>query len=365
MSIRKLPAEGTPELDRVIERYKNGEVETLWRELKFANRDSFITNMRKRCGVSYSEPSTEPVEQSEPERIITPAPEIKIKPIKQEGRRGEGREVHLQLISDAHCGLVTPTYNIVGFRARLEYLKKTIINICLLHRKMRPIRKLVIAFLGDMPQGEQYGVQGYVEEFEVGVVQQIYDNLVPEFTNFFVNLLQLYPEIEVYGVEGNHGNVQRRSQTMSKRSNWDIVFYRALKEALSNYARISFHTQEVGGEWYQVIEVNGWRFLLAHGDQVISYQGVPFYGLERKGLRWKQSIGVEQPFDFMLTGHVHNPNFLWNAGVPCYINGCFVTDSKFPLNRMALKDVPQQWSLFVNEKYGVTATYRIDLSKER
>jgi len=228
---------------------------------------------------------------------------------------------------------------------------------------MRPIRKLVTPFLGDATHGEQYGVQGYVEEFEMGAEEQIYELLVPEFTNFYVNLLQVYEEIEILGIPGNHGNIERRSQRKSKRSNWDTIFYRALMLTLAKYKRIKITIPPVG-QWYLVSEVNGWRFLLAHGDQIISYQGVPFYGLEKRGLRWKQSIGVNEPFDFMLTAHVHNPNFLWNAGIPTYVNGCFISDSDFPLVRMGLKDVPQHWSLFVNRKYGVTARYLINLQEQ-
>ena len=303
-----------------------------------------------------NEHNTQEIEQI----IVTPAPLIKIKPIKQEGRRGQGEEVHLQPISDAHVALLTPTYNIAVFKARLETLRIAMINLCLLHRKMRPIKKLVAPFLGDMGQGEQYGVQGFVEEFECGVEEQIYEVLVPEFSNFFVNLLQIYQTIEIPSVPGNHGNIQRRSQTMSKRSNWDTVFYRALQQALSKYSRIEVIIPPVA-QWYMVYEINGWKFLLIHGDQIISYQGVPFYGIERKSMRWKQSIGVNEPFDYMLTAHVHNPNFLWNNGVPTYINGCFVSDSNFPLVRMGLKDTPIQWSMFVNRKYGVTGSYRIQL----
>jgi hypothetical protein len=225
---------------------------------------------------------------------------------------------------------------------------------------MRPIKKLWVPFLGDMTHGEQYGRQGFVEEFEMGAEQQIYELLVPVFSNLFVNALQVYEEIYITGVPGNHGNIQPRSQTLSKRSNWDTIFYRALAQSLSNYKRITLTMPEVG-DWFLVTEMNGWRFLQAHGDQIISYQGIPFYGLEKRALRWKQSIGVDQPFDYMMTAHVHNPNFLTNAGVPTFVNGCIISDSKFPLNRMGLKDVPQQWSFFINKRFGVTASYRVNL----
>ena len=324
-----------------------------------------LTYQRLKTWVSLGieeKPEDPPAEEPEDkEPIIIPAPLINIKPIRQEVRRGQGEEVHVQPINDPHAGLRTPTYNKYVLQERMDLLFESMVKLCLLHRKMRPIRKLVVPLLGDMAQGEQYGVQGHVEEFEMGAEEQIYEILLPIFSNFFINALQVYEEIEIDGIPGNHGNIQRRSQTMSKRSNWDTVFYRALQLTLAKYSRITINIPEPAGKWYLIRNINGWNFLMVHGDQIVSYQGIPFYGIERRSTRWKQSIGVEEPFDYMLTAHVHNPNFLWNNGVPTYINGCLITDSPFPLVRMGLKDVAQVWSLFVNRKYGVTASYRIQL----
>lgn len=361
MAIRKLPPKDSEQGQEVIRRYLAGD-RKLHEELGYSRRSSFTDAMVRIYGVRISE---KPVitELSEPEVKVMPAPKIKIKPLKQEGKRDEGEEVQVQDISDGHVGLQTPSYNSKEFGHRLDLLADRMVKLCYLHRKMRPIKKLVTPILGDMVQGEQYGIQGHIEEFEMGAEEQIFNVLLPKFTNFYINLLQVYEEIEVDGVPGNHGNIQRRSQTQSKRSNWDTVFYRALKQSLSAYKQITVNVPEPAGQWYLVSDINGWDFLNIHGDQMISYQGIPFYGIERRAQRWKQSIGVIEPFDYMNTAHVHNPNFLWNNGIPTYINGCFITDSPYPLVRMGLKDVPQQWSLFVNRKYGVTASYRIDLSR--
>jgi len=332
----------------------------------YSSIDNFRSAMWRRRGLKRAkvgEGMRESIMQPEPEPVVIPAPKIRIKPLKQEGKRGEGEEVQWAKISDAHVGLQTPTYNSAVFGSRLDLLADRLVQLCYLHRKMRPIRKLVTTLEGDMTQGEQYGVQGHIEEFEMGAEEQIFNELVPKFSNFYINLLQVYERIEIAGVPGNHGNIQRRSQTMSKRSNWDTVFYRALKQALSQYDRITVEFPEPVGQWYLIKDINSWKVLIAHGDQMISYGGIPFYGIERRAQRWKQSIGVDQPFDILSTAHVHNPNFLWNNGIPTYINGCIITDSPFPLVRMGLKDVPQQWALFVNRKYGVTASYRIDLSR--
>jgi hypothetical protein len=363
-----LPPRDSPEGQELEREYPTAPHEKLveWaKKYGYKSPSNFKEAMWKRWGIRRERIKAKTEYESEKEIVVMPAPLIRIKPIKQEGRRGQGEEVHLQLISDPHVGLLTPTYNKEVFGERLDILSESMVKLCLLHRKMRPIRKLVTPLLGDMGQGEQYGVQGHVEEFEMGAEEQIYTVLVPKFTDFYINLLQVYQEIEIDGVPGNHGNIQRRSQTMSKRSNWDTIFYRALRDRLSKYSRITVNIPEPAGKWYMVREVNGWNFLMVHGDQIISYQGTPFYGIERRGLRWKQSIGVDEPFDYMLTAHVHNPDFLWNNGVPCYVNGCIITDSPFPLVRMGLKDVPQQWSMFVSKKYGVTASYRISLDKPK
>jgi hypothetical protein len=293
------------------------------------------------------------------EDTIPKIPKIEIKPLPIEHEDDEeSEEVLVALMSDVHGGLKTPTYNSKVFVERLEVYKNAIIKFCTLHRKMRPIKKLVIPMLGDMVQGQQIGVQMLVEECEViGAEDQIYDLLLPNFTNFAINLLQLFEEIEIYGVEGNHGNIDRRRATLTKKSNWDTVFYRALKASLSQFNRIKVEPELE--TWWKIIHINGWDFFMAHLDQIVSYQGIPFYGISRKGLRWKQSI--PQNFDFMLGGHFHNPNYLYNDGVPVLINGAFISDSDFPLVRMGLRDVPQQICFFVNKKFGISAQYRVQL----
>ena len=361
MSKSKLPPQGTAEAEAVIERFLSGDLTSLSAELNYTRRDLLVRAMKSKYGVVQELAKIKVGPPPEPK--VYPAPKIKIMPLIQEGDKEEGEEVHLTLRSDAHVGLLTPSFNIATFKDRLWTLAKAETNICRLHRRMRPIKKLVSPWLGDMVQGEQYGVQGYVEEFECGVEEQIYEHLVPTMAEYYVNLLQIYETIEIPIVPGNHGNIQRRSQKVSKRSHWDTVAGRALKSALSHYEDRIHVTVAEPGQWYMIQEVNGWSFLLIHLDQILSYQGVPFYGIEKRGLRWKQSIGVTEPFDYILGGHFHNPNALYNAGVPIYINGTFSSDSDFPLVRMGLKDVAAQWSLFVNRKYGVTASYKISLQE--
>lgn len=352
-----LPPKGTEEREQIKRRYAKATIEERVKmalELGYRNPDGLRRTMAH-DGITAKSMPQETLQDSEPQ--IIPIPQLKIKPLPQEGKRGEGEEVMLALISDSHIGLRTPTYNTDTFKSRLETLYKTIIKLCLLHRKMRPIKKLVIVFLGDIVNGQQIGVQGRAEEYELpGAEQQIYEYAVPEFSNFIISLLQIFPIIEWYGVEGNHGNINRRNSTITKRSNWDTVFYRTLNTRLQEYKNIIGKPETE--TWWQVINVNGWDFLAVHGDQINSYQGLPFYGIERRAQRWKQTM---PHFHYLLCGHFHNPNILWNNEIETFVNGAMISDSDFPLVRMGLRDVPRQLVLFVNAKFGITARYSVCL----
>ena len=362
-----LPKENTKEWKQEVNFYLNSTPEERTKralELGYNGRMSYENRMRERdirlTQNNYSSISSPP---SKGIPIARPIPKIRISPLKMEHTDlSEGEECLVALVSDVHGGLKTPTYNSEVFKKRLETYKNAIVKFCLLHRKMRPIKKLIVPLLGDLVQGQQIGVQMLVEECEIiGAEDQIYDLLLPEFTNFFINLLQLFEEIEIPGVEGNHGNINRRRDTLTKRSNWDTVFYRALKASLARYDRIKVDPEL--NTWWKIIDINGWSFFMVHLDQIQSYQGIPFYGISRKGLRWKQSI--PHNFDYILGGHFHNPNYLYNDGVPTLINGSFISDSDFPLVRMGLRDVPQQMCFFVNKKFGITAQYRVQLDSSK
>ena len=301
-----------------------------------------------------------------PEPVIVNLPDIKITPLALEhDDKNEGEEVFVSMISDIHGGLKTSTYNPDVFVERLNIYKKFIINIALEHRKMRPIRKLVIPMLGDIVQGQQIGTQMLVEEAGIiGAEKQIYDLLLPNITEFVINLLQIFETIEIYGVEGNHGNINKRRETLTKQSNWDTIFYRSLAMALSKQDRVKVEPEV--DTWWKVVNINNWNFFLTHLDKIMSYHGVPWYGLSARGSNWKQSMSLKDVhFDYILGGHFHTPNYLHNNGVPVLINGTFVSDSDFPLSRMGLMDVPQQVAFFVSKKYGITAQYRVKLDERR
>lgn len=350
MSIRKLPPTGTPELEKVIERYKNGEAETLWRELKFANRDSFITCMRKRCGVSYSESPGEPQPVEQP---VINIPPIKIKRYKPFKIRGKGDpETQVLLLGDHHADEVTPTYNAEVYKTRLSFLFDRTMAITELHRNMYPINDLVVFMLGDMVHGENPYQGAKLGSATMGGASQVYELAFPELMSLLCSLKENFKTVKVYCVWGNHGRISREAP---KTSNWDNMLYKALEKAKMPNG-IEIYPPK---DFCQIVNIGGFRFFAYHGDQITAYNGIPYFAQKRKLMMWADTFGG---FSYALQGHFHEDDVIRvSRAIKGFINGALVTDDPFALERVGTSGVPCQWTFGVHNRRGVTWAYSLML----
>ena len=215
--------------------------------------------------------------------------------------------------------------------------------------------------LGDMIQGEQIGHKVDLAELERDAYGQKYEIIIPGLSNFLVNLLQVYPEIHVYGIRGNHG---RPGKYASLRTNWDTDVYMALKMTLSQYERIKFYIE--ADEFYQIVELDGWKFFLVHGDQVPVTRNLPLYGFRTRVMNWYTSIGgVEKvPFHFLCSGHFHTRWDFYANTIRCIGNGSFVTDDQWVLNVLGLVGQCCQETFGIHKRRGISWTYPLSLDKE-
>ena len=287
---------------------------------------------------------------------VKPLPAIEITPLPQENI-DEGEETQLILISDLQAGQQSVSFNSKILKQRMDLLSQKSLRLCRLHRKMRPIKKLVVCLLGDMIENMNVPIPK-LEELEKVVFDQIFEVAVPALNDFLVSQLQMFETIEVYAVRGNHGQLEGR-RSLSSKTNWDSFVYKILELGLKNFERIKFNIEL--DNFYQVINIAGTKFLLVHGDQMPSYLGLPFYGIDRRTLRW--NVNIPGGWQYCLMGHHHICNYLRASGIPIFINGTFASGMAYPLMRMGLMDDPRQWVLFLSPKRGVTAMYDVDLSK--
>jgi hypothetical protein len=98
-----------------------------------------------------------------------------------------------------------------------------------------------------------------------------------------------------------------------------------------------------------VANVNGFKFLLEHGDGVKGQLGIPYYGFGRVfGKEAVRRMNTDKGFHYWCIGHFHCPAIIENK---MFVNGSLSGTSEFDhINgRHAL---PSQTAFLVHPKYG-------------
>lgn len=261
-------------------------------------------------------------------------------------------EEFLLLLSDFQVGIKTSTYNMAKFRERMGTLSLNLEKVLALHRQSHPVERLNVFLMGDLVHNENVLRFIDISELEAIVITQIFDCLIPEMTKFFIKTLTLFNEVKVWCVRGNHGNI---GKPFSEKTNLDDIAYRFLKQAFSANNRITFYLTD---RFYNIAEIQGWKFLIVHGDNISMHMGLPWYGITNYLMRWQGSIGE---FNYLCLGHFHNASILdWN-GKTIFINGTFLSDDEWVLRRLGFSSSICQLLLGVHKKRGVSFIRKIFL----
>lgn len=275
-------------------------------------------------------------------------PEIKVK-------MGKGDEEEMVLLfSDLQVGHKSPTTNIKILEGRLENLAKAVVKIATLQRNAIPIKKLNIFMLGDMIQSEDITSKVDLDSLEMVLMDQIFTGAVPMTEKFLLSILPYFPEgIDLYCVPGNHGATTKLN---APTTNWDTIIYKFLKNKTANYKKIRWHIEEK--LFYQLVDIMGKKFILAHGDCIPRYLNIPIYGVTQRAMRWQGSIGN---FDYMCLGHFHTPLRMdWN-NTEILINGCFMSDDQWVLKVIGMSTKPAQMCFGVHPRMGISFLYKLKL----
>lgn len=275
---------------------------------------------------------------------------IAYKPI---GNTKEEEEAVL-VLSDVHVGKVTKSYNPEIFKERLKKVNTGMLRIVELLRNGYKINTLNIILGGDIVDGEGiFPTQAMT--IDQGVLKQVFQTGVPEFSNMFINLLKYFKKVKIHCVRGNHG---RNGRFADETSNWDIALYEACRISTQNYKNIEWN---ISYDWENMFKIYDWKFLLIHGHQIKMQLNIPHYGVTSKGMRWQGSMGH---FDYMILGHFHVAQYCeWNDWEYC-MNGTFSSDDEFSQEIIGLLGSTKQLFFGVHPRKGMTWRYKINLDKQ-
>jgi hypothetical protein len=273
---------------------------------------------------------------------------------------GKKEEAVLLQISDVHVGKKTKSYNPKIFVKRLETLKNGLFDITDIHKAVRPIRKLYIAFCGDIIDAESVYPAQAVEHISIPIIDQIFTVGLPEFTKFLVDCSAQFDEVECHCVRGNHGRQNAAKWTSSKSTNWDFVFYKALQASMTNQERIKWIIPTK--DWKDTFKIFNEGFLITHGDMIKRYYSSPFYGMTRQAERWANAYRDKIKLTHFMFGHFHSLDAgMRHNNLRIYLNGSFVTDDPFAEEYIGVASVPEQLIVGVHPTKGVTWRYPVNL----
>lgn len=244
-------------------------------------------------------------------------------------------------------------YDWKTYVSRLERLTQKIFMFHEQDHKALGLKRLISPQLGDQVEGELiFPGQSYT--LELPLVDQVFQSVEVEVNRFWLPLSEIFDNIELFCVIGNHGR-QGRKGDGSERTNWDYVYYRCLKQILeTSTTHVKVHVSESP---IMLVEHGKYLFCYKHGDDVQSWMGVPYYGLDRSVN--KTSRMFNRVMDYTCVGHFHQPG---NLSDTIFINGTMVGGSSLSINKMACSGRPSQEMFYFDNNHGINRKSTIYLA---
>ena len=275
------------------------------------------------------------------------------------------QETAALLFSDPHIGDVINKDEVVGFGEynfdiyvqRMKFLAHSIRSIVVKKLKGYRVDKLCIFGLGDMVSGRIHDELIIAGE---NIVFQVLNGAYVA-AQFVLELSQMFKEIEIDGVVGNHGRVAQKRHFKQKYLNWDFMFYQMLGMFLADNNRIKCNFPM---SFFWVKKIYDWNFLMLHGDNIRSWFQIPWYGIERAMHKLGdllQGRGIN--IHYRVLGHFHRTGELDRTPGEILLNGSISGGSEHSLGALFEFDRPTQLFFGIHKDIGVTWRYplRLDL----
>ena len=271
----------------------------------------------------------------------------------------ENLEMHA-MRSDAHVGeYLDPDlvqglshYNAATYKKRVQRWTEKVIKFREQDKNSLGLNKLVIHHLGDQVTGE--GIyKGQAFYLDLHLTDQLFLSVDIEASSLLA-LANVFPKVEIYCCIGNHGRPGRYGANHQK-TNFDYLFYRALKQTIESQKNIEIYVSESPS---MLVQHGEFIFLLNHGDAAKGWMGIPFYGLERM---YRRLPGLyNMVVNYELVGHFHQPASIGDSKV--LLNGSLVGGSELSINRMGLTNLPSQKLFYFDKKHGINRETNLHLA---
>jgi hypothetical protein len=350
-----LPKEGTSEwLDEVKFYVNSKEPDRIKRAKKHNIKLSSYERLMRKRGIKLNGEEHNVVVETQVDPIVN-LPPIELQYYNHPEEKEGDEEEALLHISDGHAGKITVSFDGDVYNYRMEYLFESVMKIITLHRKAYPVRKLHILMTGDNIQGENPFQGSKIGAVSMGARDQTIKLAYPAMVRLIGSLAQEFEEIEVECVKGNHGASKLAPETSSE----DLRLYDLLKVYFGSHKRIKINIHE---GFSAIVNINGFRCFVFHGDGIQCQQGVPFFALDKKLKSWYMQYGG---FQYAFGGHFHKRHSdEISSRLEYFMCSTLVSDDDWALKQLGISSNPSQGLYGVHPRYGVTWRYAVQVDKK-
>ena len=293
------------------------------------------------------------IEQQPPFSTFTPYSSV----IK---KKSKIKESALLVLSDSHGdqeilskrvqGLENYNFDVACRRA--ERIVDTTISHLIDNMKNYKFEKLYIAGLGDYVNGDIHNAQMHSKwkntlKNAVGMGEL--------FAMMITDLSKYFPEIVLCSVSGNHGRRSFKKDYRGAQDNWDYLVATHIATRLRGLVEEKRLSLFFPDSWSLGLNIYNWNFVLNHGDDIRSWNSLPWYGIERKTRRLNAIGAVSGNIPhYFLFGHFHNIASQQHTTGEIILNGSWMSTDEYALNSLGAFSEPFQWLMGVHPNYGVT-----------
>ena len=252
----------------------------------------------------------------------------------------------LLLLSDCHVGRWTGKFNLKVVGLQLRKVGQEVVDE--IERDRWGIDEVVIGLIGDIVEGENvYPAQ---EHFLDYVKADLLKSVFP-YLEGLKETASAHCLIQTYLA------AQFIFNEIVERVVWFDVKVRLVGVA-GNHGRVNRHHPETNADAFCATTIKGQRVLFYHGHGIPIYHTLPFYGLQRRAMGW-QATKVWGDLSLICIGHFHHCAF-FNTCPPIVVNGAFLLDYLYPVEKLGVVSAAKQWLITLTEK-GIETLKLIDL----
>ena len=335
-------------------------------EQDLREKDTQIARWRKKYRLALDERSLQDALLGRADEAIEGLPIVEAGSLYTPPSKTVGKqETVVALFSDTHWGEVVNPEETFGFnqynwtiaRRRAAFYVDTITDLVTNRLVGYDMPKLEFWMLGDMLSGMIH--QELIATSDLNVMDAVFGGALL-IAQMLRDLAQIFPEINVIGVVGNHPRTTKKPAFKEKYVNWDYTLYNLASIILKDQENITWNIPKSFFTMYEVFPHQ--TFLITHGDTVMSYRGIPWYGIEREINAFTALMASkERYFPYAVMGHFHNAADIDRIAGEYFINGSVMGGSEYSIGKLVTSSPPRQHVFGVHPNKGVSWRYKIQL----